>query len=444
MGTFSNARKRPVESFLVTKGNADIANTTSADLHINNATTKAVRLLDGETGLISTSATNSTSFYEFFSSPTNVPQMQIVVGTKDSANPGAGTAQYPLSVIPYEQSGLINGSGVLVATKQLAEAPTFSTWVVGNTANPIVATDETTFGLTIVYRGRIFDEYYSCDSSTSYQPDFITPDYTTLATAVPVDHLIQNLTKEINLNSTVVGEGTYQGNELVVAFALADSGDANGTAANALAPGNFTVINYQSVGNKVITLTAEMITSIQAAVADAGLNVATKVLTIDTTSAGTTTNGSAISFIVMGLDRTLAYEDRVPQVKTRIDLGLAKGFIASTVFHNEGSKAFEGKGQPRALNQWYLNTHGQRKYNLNHLTLPVPAYPSPIDMTTTYIQYTIQHVDVSQVGIGGMVLSPQSEFILIPSADAVTIAAFEADVNAWLTANAGGKTFVTL
>lgn len=456
--------KRAVETFLVAATSGTVPNNATA---LVNNSTGAVNLSNGQIGIFSAypmdqasgfapmnTALNHTTTYDTVAT---APWIQIFQGTADSANPGQGTANYPLWVRPYEKSQVIKGENNLSVVKKEPVAPTISTWTIGQPAGTgtgeITAEDNTLYQMCIAFRGRIQDEHFSPEATASFYPEYTTPNYTNLGTAEPVDHLIQNLCWNINRNSTAVAvnRSKYRGNAPVVALAIDAAGDYDsdgveigegGTGGTAIAAGDVIPVITTQYGVRSITLTAAMAQSIiDAAIALTGAaNVAAldaNILNIDLSTAGTTTNGAADSIILLALDRELAYEDRIPQTKVRLDVGLTRGFDYSAVDHAEQVKASEGIGQGRALDLWYKATHGQRKYNLEHTLDPEPVFPSPIDTADAYYQYTIVHEDPSQVDVGNVVVSPMREIILVPDANTTLVTAIDNVLGAWV-ASANG------
>lgn len=427
--------KRPVENFLVTSGDQNLVAGGTA---LNNAATGAVNVADGQLGVFNVATSGGTVAYlETLAAAETVadaPMIKIIQGNENSANPRGATARYPLSVRPYEESGTINGYNRIVATKQVAAAPTHSTWIIGDATatGGIVAYDNTEYQMKIAYRGRIMDEFYNPEATNSFSPSYVTPDYTALSTAEPVDHLIQHLAFDINRNSRIfVGSSLRTGKEPIVAIAV-DTVGSTGVVANTITAGTVLPLVTTTVGAQSIVLTAAQAASIQNALSDASLPATSRLLNVNLTTAGTTTGGVADALMIMALDRPLSYEDRIPQVKIRLDIGLIKGFDSETVVHAENEEAFEGQGQGRVLDLLYRATHGQRKYNLDHTMDPVPEYASPIDTTASYTVYNIHHVNLAQVDLGNIVESPQREYICVPSADSTTIADIDALLGPWI------------
>jgi len=444
MGQFNNF-KHPNETFLVASGDAGLPTGGTA---INNLSTGAVNLADGQLGIFDATGLGANTLNEALTAADTVadsPAIQILQGNANSANPSAAAERYPLYSNAFEASSVIDGNGVLIVNKQAAEAPTYSIWCIGDpgAAGAIVAEDNTNYGIEIVYRGAWVNKLYSPDFNNSYTEYFETPDYTALSTAEPVDHLIQNLTHRINLNSELLNITGRSSNEPVLALAIGPNGATDGTAISSITAGDQVPVMTTSYGTKNITVDANLLASIVAAASAAGLNAAAEILEIDTSTAGTTTNGVAEAILLIGTDRRIVFEDRIPEIKTRLQIGLKSGFDYKTVYHDEVSFAFEGEGQGRQLDLWYKATHGQRKYALSHEMAPIIEFPSPISESATYTQYMIHHVDVAQVGTGNLVKSPKKEIILVPSADTTTVAALEAVLGPWVT-SANGVGIVSL
>ena len=436
MYTNRNNNKRPVETFLVASGNAALYNTAGGGNLINNLSTGAVRLADGQLGIFSGSTFGTVGLNvatDATPTITEAPVIYIAQGTADSANPSQAHAArvYPLFARPFERSQDIDSKGRIVATYQAYAAPTNTVWVVGDTGalatGGIVVLDETEYALTISYRGRMMDEFYNPYATASYLPNFVTPNYTTLGTAEPLDHLVQNLVWNINRNSRILG---YKdgGTQPVIALALDLTGTV-GTDVSAASAGDFLPIVTTNLGVKGITLDADMLATLNAA-----LPSGATVVNVNLSTAGTA--DAAQAFAVVALDRNLAFEDRVPQVKIDIDLGLRSGFDFATTHHEKTSQAFEGEGVGRTLALTYEATHGQRKYTLRHTEDPVINFPNPVSTTGKYNVINILNYSVSNAGTFSLVEAPQRTMVLVPTADTTTQTQFSNAISSWL-ASAG-------
>lgn len=447
---FRNVQRRPVETFLVGSADSALTNVANPGEHIN-LSTGAANVADGQLGLMCTSPMGSVGINVLTdATPTiaEAPVVKIVQGNANSANPAAATATYPLAVRAFEQSQDINSAYSLHVTKQLAVTPTHSTWVIGGDpggTDVITALDNTTYEMTIVFKGRVMDEFYSPEAANYFTPEFTTPNYTALGTAEPVDHMIQNLCYAINRNSFALGvpSSIYRGGLPIVAIAIDETAGESTFDADAITAGDVLPIVTTDLGTRSITLTQAMVDSIQDALSAAGWAADSSLLEIDLSTAGTVTNGVADGFILLALDRQLSYVDYIPQVKTRLEVGLSAGFDSAVVYHNEEVFANEGQGQGRVLDLFYQATHGQRKYSLRHTLDPVINYPSPIDTDESYVQWTIHHIDSVQIDSFNVINSPMKEIVLIPSGNSTAIASFDTVFGAWVT-SANGVGIVTI
>lgn len=452
------SNKRPVEHFIVSASGEALFNTASAGETLVNwngsfnagLSHDIVTLNNKQIGVfggnpMADSITFNTATALGATATTN-PVIYIAQGTEFSSDPGNPLlSKYPLWNRPYEKTANIAANQNIIATKQVYAAPTHSTWIIGKAAGnaqQITTADNTEYSLTIAYRGRRMAELYSAEEGAHFQPSVVTPNFTILGTAEPRDWLIQNFVWQINRNSTVVNMNRtrFRGNDPIIALAF-DSTSTTGTDANALVAGNFLPLVNTNVGVRGVTLTAELIASIQAALSAASLPANSSILTVDLTNAGTVTGGVADFFAIVGLDSPLAYEDRIPQVKTRLDVGLTSGFDFNVVYHAEGSKAYEGDGVGRVLDLEYKATQGQRKYMGDHTMDPVIEFPSPVDATAKYVQYTIEHGEVNQIDTSNISESPLKARILIPTGG-TAITDFEALMTSWLTSAGSALTVV--
>jgi len=432
MYTNRNNNKRPVETFLVASGNAALYNTAGSGNSINNLSTGAVRLANGQLGIFSASSFGSVGLNiatDATPTVTEAPVIYIAQGTADSANPAQAHANrvFPLFARPFERSQDIDAEGRIIATYQAYAAPTNAVWVVGDTGalatGGIVVLDETEYALTIAYRGRIMDEYYNSQATASYLPNFVTPNYTTLGTAEPLDHLVQNLVWSINRNSRILG---YKdgGVEPVIALALDLTGTV-GTDVSAATAGDFLPIVTTNLGIKGITLDANMIATLTAA-----LPSGATVVNVNLSTAGTA--DAAQAFAIVALDRNLSYEDRVPQVKIDIELGLRSGFDFATTQYARTSRAFEGEGVGRTLALVYEATHGQRKYTLRHTEDPYINFPNPVSTTGSYNVINILNYSTSSIGSLSQTEGVQRTMVLVPTADSTTQTQFSNALSSWL------------
>jgi hypothetical protein len=123
--------------------------------------------------------------------------------------------------------------------------------------------------------------------------------------------------------------------------------------------------------------------------------------------------------------------------------GLGDVYKRQVVLNSEVVKADPGQGDARTLDLLYKETEGQRKYNLRHENIPLTEYPSPIDLSLTYVVYNIMHSKKSSYDMINDGSMPMREIICIPTANTTLITNFEAALNPWL-ASGDNQTLVTI
>jgi len=441
--------KRATESFIV-----NIAGQTTMPITgtLVDSSTSNVNLANGQLGIISMSNYGSVAPWSFTDATpifTESPIIGIVQGTEHSANLATATTKYPLWPRPYEITAAIDGrhNNVLV-TKQAFRLASHNIWVIGQPdgtgLGEIVAADETEFSIGINYTGRRIEENFSKEQGASLSVSKVTPNFTALSTAEPVDWIVQHLAYEINRSSYIFNlPSRYKGTDPVIAFVLAseDSGPgatAAGVEISALTAGTQVgVFTYDGI-TRNITLTAEMLASIQAAAVASGFEW---ILTGNLASAGTATGGTGFGIMVVALDSLTSFIDFIPQIKNRIRVSLKRGFDYASVYNTEEVFSDEGQGYGRVLDLLYRATQGQRKYTQLHVEDPYINFASPIVADQQYVIYNIRHGRTEQVDTFNAVHAPYREIICIPRYSTGTttnplIATMDTALNSWLGATA--------
>ena len=448
MAAFGN-NKRAVESILVASGDLALVNETAAagalpgggvrvgatgDIPLSSSVNAGyVNLFDGQLGIFAAGpagvrpnniALLSTDTY------LTAPAIQIAVGTPTSQTPGRGN--YPLvDNRPYETSGIIYGHNPIIMTGKGAVYHAYSIWSIGQptagigSVNPFELTE---FALHVGFRGYAMDVENNQHSvqATTYRST--TPDYTALALVDDLDHFVQNYVSQINKNSRVFRTymGSYGGNDPLIAYAVGLV--ANGAQdIDAAGFDNGGIVNVQLRNGIQLsyTLSAEEVASLRAAL-PAGYGI----VNVNLATAGSAAD--AEWFILMAVDRDLAYDDRVPQVKIRLSVGLLRGFD-SMVALQELVNAYEGEGVARMWEIFYVNTHGQRKYaQYQRQHFPFIEIPSNIDLGTYYNAIIIEHRSSHQISPAELSVSPKKTIILVPACDDTTMTSILAYLNTWV------------
>lgn len=134
-------------------------------------------------------------------------------------------------------------------------------------------------------------------------------------------------------------------------------------------------------------------------------------------TAATVVSGKADAMLIVALDRDIVYEDRVKQVKSRIDVGLFDGFNFNTVKNSRVQYAYEGDGTGRQWKMFYKDTAGQRKYSTYRGFEEMRIeYPIPVDESVYYDAVIVEHYHADLIGTDSIV-KPFKAIILIPNAD---------------------------
>lgn len=443
-GTNQN-NKRAVETIIVASGNAAMVNDVGAggalpgggtrvaattDLPLMSVVnTGYVNLADGQLGIFSAGANGVRSNnVALLSTDTfnEASQIYIAQGTASSQNPGLGA--YPLvNNRPYESTGIIMGRNHVVVSGRIASYDASSAWNIGDTG-AVVTLDETEYAMHVAYRGQILDTENIIHAYEKNTFTYVTPDYTILGLTDDLDHFIQNFAYKINRNSKAFwgGSSIWGSNEPVVAFGveLVAGADTDINAAG-FDNGGVVPVFVRNGQTYSITLTAGQVASLRAAIpATHGIK------TIDITTAGN--SADCVYMTLLALDRDLVYDDRVPQVKIGLDVGLGRGFVSTTTAEEE-SYAFEGEGVGRHWVIFYENTAGQRKHaQFQRQEWPFIEVPSGIATNDYYNVYVIEHRSAGENGISNISVSPKKAIVLIPTCDNTTAGSFEAILNTWV------------
>lgn len=444
MAAFGN-HKRAVENILVASGDYALVNTTAAagalpgggtrtgatgDIPLSSTVNAGhINLNPGQLGIFAAGpagvrpnnvAILSTDTYA------TVPAIYIAVGGDNAQSPGKGN--YPLiDNRPYESSGIIYGHNPIIMTGKMAAYHAYSIWNIGETS-AITPYELTDFALHVGFRGYAMDveNNQHAVQATTYR--YTTPDYTALALTDDLDHFVQNMVYNINKNSRVFRtyQNNYGGNDPLIAFGigLVANGAQNIDAAG-FDNGGVVQVQVHNGITQTYTLSAEQVASLRTALpANYGINL------INLSTAGAAADNEF--FMLMAIDRDLAYDDRVPQVKIRLSVGLLRGFD-STVSKEEVVFAYEGEGVARVWEIYYTNTHGQRKYaQFQRQHFPFIEIPSNIDLSIYYNVIILEHRSSAQISPGEISDSPKKTIILYPACATTTPTSLLSYLNTWV------------
>ena len=445
--------KRAVETFIVSK---PLQTTMPVTGSLVNTTTGNVNLADGQIGIVNPSMYGTVPTWNFVDATPTIAEaqaLQFVQGTQYSANLSGAVVKYPLWARPYETTPAIDGKNKdIKVTKQAYLSGAHDLFQIADVdaaVGKVTAEDNTTYQIHIKYGGTRNEEFFSNEQASGLRAVYTSPDYTALGyNAVQArSELLTTLAAQINYNSAGLSGlgGRYKGSDPVVAFAMGEATGTGATAVSGLAVGTvITVMKSNGVGRS-ITLTAEMLVSLQAAVAASP--ALTHILVADLTDIGTWANGSVKALWVMALDEATAYIDYIPQRKVYLKVALPQGFVTS-VKDVKIQAGREGQGYGRVLDLRYKATQGQRKYFNQHTLDPIINFPSPIDENTAYVTYNVTFANSMQIDVANVSVSPHKVLICVPAETTPSvvnplIATLDSTINSWLTST-GNSAIITI
>lgn len=426
--------KVKIEKILIADGNSALVAGGTALIH---PTTGVINLTDGQLGIFAGDGGTITKNTAIAAGTTkfDAPNIYIAQGNANSANPKVASSS-PLPIRAYERSQIVKAGFVGPYTGRASAAGTNCTWLVGRkdgTGAEIVPLSDTYYKLTLAFSGRMV-EYLNGRNSAAIYPEFTTRDFDDLGIATETnqrDYVVQNLVANANMESKVYPNNP-SGAE-VVALAISETGVGTGTAISGIAAGNITIGVDAEGNNIVVVFTSEMVTSLKKALTANGgpLDNTAEIVAYNTATAGNgSTTADVMAFIM--LDRDLAYFDRIPQIKSRVNVGLEEGF-SSLVYNAQVAAAYEGEGKGRHWKLYYESTDELRKFNTEQLpSAYVMQYTSEIDESDTYYVYTFDHALPDVTSGGEYTDMPHKTIVIIPSGDTTTLASFEAVLNPWM------------
>lgn len=420
-----STKKRAVEKILVAKNDQNLLSAGTSLVDSNGNFNGS----DGQLAVVDFGGYGTNNNYEAITAgdtPTDSPQIAIAQGTPD-ANNASGEIYDGLQARPFEISNPIIGKNVRIFQGKAFSEQRKSAWVVGadsGLSDEINVSDDTQYKVNIAFRGTRRDVRTSLHGIDRIDPSFVTPDYTALGTTAPLDNLVQNLVRNINLHSKGVNLNQSNTQKPVLALAIAQSNNGNGTTLSDVSNNNVSTLTGYGVDNDV---------GIQNAVSDIISDSSNSVggneelVTIDLSTAGSATG--AEFFIVIALDESKAYEDREGDVSVRLDIGLDSGFD-STVGLYESALMTRPQGTARQWKIVYKNT--DRRYSQNRSEFPIVELDNYISDSTNYDAYIIVHDVVKNQAVASTIDSPHKTIILVPTNDNNTKTDLEGVLNPYI------------
>ncbi len=399
--------KPKTEVILVAKAGVAVANAANATENLFDPASLVANILDGQLGIVCDTHTSSTRAYNEYIDTTDdalkVDTIRVVQGTPASADIST-VASLPYGDKEAIKSYKIQAKNGIMYTAKVAKSSSSDAWVIGGSLGAITPVSETDYKLHLQFISARNDKYFSVQGNENLSINFTTPDYTTLATTSPLDHLVQNLVYNADLNSYAMRYNmpfVRRGNKNFVAFALKLAGGSGTKIGNIVAGVSFPAIT--SNGSTVSYIPngdfVETIKNVIANGSTSGVTANTTIELVDLSTAGAATKTDAI--LLVALDHTLAAaRDEIVPVKVRLNIGLEYGFQSGVSAAKANlSKPFEGEGKARTWQLYFdngarLNIFTQQSRMHTEYFLQAPSY---IDATKDYTAYIIDSKEEYQV-----------------------------------------------
>jgi len=410
MANVIKGNKRAVEKVLVAKGNQTLPTDGTSLI----GTGGVINLNDGQIGLVDATP-GSATFNEFFNNVStstfeDIPVAKVVQGTAMSATPGE--AKIPFTQRPFEASLDIIGKQVTSFTGVAYASPKRSASALAVSATP---QELTKYSVYLGFRGRRVAEFDAgIQAVVKKKVECNTPEFSTLSLTSDQDYVVTNLAYQINQNSAQFSPyfGNFGGNWKVMAFAVDLSGGAGISLTLASSAGQAIPVVVAPSGTQSITTDAELAATFADIVTNTALTGTSTIELVDPTDFG---GGTSDYLLIVALNENLAYIDRDPTTKIRIDAGAGDRFEDENVNFVVGCNPFEGQGTYRQWKIYFDNTNGQRGYSQNRDLYPVLVYPTSLVEGATYGAIIIEHYTSNQVQFTGTSISPAKTIILVPS-----------------------------
>jgi hypothetical protein len=443
-------KRRSLETILVASGNqAVVADGSTA---LTDASGNC-NLASGQLGIFHAGLGGTSTMDTAINSGDTIvesPEIYIAMGTPDAANPGFKSNG--MMGVTNLKSHRIAGRETTTWKGAAYTAPVLPSWVIGADAGATDAVGTplnlTEYSVNISFAGRRHDEAFTIGARDSVRVKYTTPDYSTLGTTNPLDHFIQNMVNEINKNSRLITTNGRRGNKPILAVAVRFEGSFSGTGASIgdgsssahmsdLTGGVSFPGTYYGISTDAETGSGLDNSQMAAAFAalrdgtDNDVDATTQVCAVDLATAGTNASG-ANGIILIGLDELTAYEDRIPEVKTYIKVGLDGGFLSTVgAYDAEGT---EGGWSTRQIKLKWNEFYNIQLNSSNRLLDPIINNVDIDDLLTSTAVYDVY---VIASGFSDIKTISPSDFrkgltwIFVPTTGTTTKANLEAALNGY-------------
>lgn len=456
--------KLPMEAILVVKGDQVVptGNFTTA--------TTALNLADGMLGILSMDPNSAVRTYGEYlrtgDDSTEVQAIKLVQGTPVS-NATQNADPWEVGDKAYVESGIIRRRNIRSVMVKKARFATLGAQAATNFPTPV---NDGEYNAFLKLNSVRYRKEYGITNDNSLYASVPAVNFTTASIAQPLDYVLQHLAVDFNSQSKMVTTGTRKGNKSFVVLGI-KAGGGSGQALGTITP--TTNISFQSVNGvtQVLPSSVELCQALAQLVQDS--STLTNTSTIEVLNASTSGAAATVdALIVVGLPHSLAaYYDGVEQEMVTPSLNLGGDFISTATDPTiVVCSAQEGTGHSRKWdlkNRWrnQLNVHTKQVQPQDDWFSEGKSY---IDLSKEfYTSYIIEHFDTEStltleindpkrvtllfrceplssftVTVANIVTRLGSSLTPVPfstsndagtgTASAVTVAAVEATLSAWL------------
>ena len=345
-------------------------------------------------------------------------------------------ASYPLPRREVTMTKRI-GPDIVSYTGVSYAAPVANLWMVGidnaTATGQINVTNDVLYQMILALDGRRTDIVHGRNTPAIYGK-VAAKDYTAYTDDDARDEIVQNMVLDIN----------SQNNTAVLALAIDSAAAGTGLALSGATVGvEVTVATLDDGTVLTHVLTAAEANAIANAVTAGDLTGSWEI--VNATSTATQASIVCDIILLLALDATPSFYDRVKELRHRVVPGLSSGFAAS-VENDELTSPFEGSGTSRWWELQYQSAAGPQKFGPEQAPFSRTPFqfPSPVVDAATYDVYSIVYNHGVDTTASTKSFNPFVAHILVPIGNTAFTTSFEAVLNPWMASVTTSKGPVNL
>jgi len=415
--SFKRTNKLDMETILVAGCDSDgLAQAFATGTLVGAGT--ALGVADGQLGVISWDGDGVAPYGTFLTAITlaDARAVKVVRGTPASADI---TTADPWEVRDqgFLASGVLRAGNVRSITVQKPRPARMSSAALMDLPVPA---DEAAYRIYNKLESVRNDKYFDGNDEVVHAA-FTTPDYTTLGTTNPLDHMLRNLLYDLNKQSKHVrlSNGAFvKGNRNILGLGINIDGSGTGTAIGTLTCGDSVdiMVDVDTVTGATITTSIVVdyplllalayqiakqayINTVTAGTIAAPITATSEIQVINLSDAGDPAAGEGVdAALILGLPHTTAaYFDNIEQVMTDVTVNPADQLLADAPVVVKGEPD-EGTGQGRKWlimsdNRAQLQVHTMQNHPHNEFFSEGVKY---IDAASNYTSYIVDFYDTEQ------------------------------------------------